>query len=342
LAKHSKGNNIISYDEAKKKILREKEEQLNENSAKHFRNGNSSYEETFEDGYFDDAINYGNEAGDKENQNSNSARGKHSAARDREREYYAHRDAKYAEKKEPLPRNLVNLIIIALMTLFLAIISAMLYNYYVVETINVNGNHDITYHNITELCGVDYKQSMLTVNKEDIIESFESRQPMVEVVDVQKIWPNILEITVKERPPVCYLVLKGSQKCALIGEGNICLAIQDSYLDGDIPRIYGLDVGSGELGKEITDGEARKLEVLKEIISAMLETDCIAELESININNTTNILMQSIHGTQIKMGDASNLVTKLSNVKIMLAHLLSQNNTEVTMIVTGDNSIYIE
>ena len=345
MAKHAKGNNIISYDEAKQKILREKEEQLNGNLAKHFKNEGNYHEESFENGYVDDAVNYksaDSEYSQTETPNSNPLFGRHSVERDREREYFARRDAKYAEKKEPLPRNLVNLIIIALMTLFLAIVSVMLYNYYVVESINVKGNQDITYHNITELCGVRYKQSMLTVNKEDIIESFESKQPMVEVVDIQKIWPNILEITVKERAPICYLVLKGSQKCALIGEDNICLAIQDSYLDGDIPRIYGLDVGSGELGKEVTDGEARKLEVLKQLISAMKETDCISELESININNTTNIIMQSIHGTEIKMGDATSLVIKLSNVKTMLEHLLSQNNTEVTMIVTGDNSIYIE
>ena len=339
MAKHSKGNNIISYDEARQKKLREKQKQENDNAARHLKIEKDDLEDFFEDGYVGDAANYSNldtnDRNDKED-----LKNRHAVSR--ERDYYSRRDAKYAEKKEPLSKNLVNLIIVMVMTLFLAVISGMLYNYYVVETINVTGNHDITYHNITELCGVDYKQSMMTVKKEDIIESFESQQPMIEVLEVEKIWPNTLEITVRERPPVCFLVVKGSQKCALIGENNICLAIQDSYLEGDIPRIYGLDVGAANLAEEVTDGEARKLEVLKEIISAMLETDCISELESININNTTNITMVSVHGTEIKMGDATNLVTKFSNIKLMLAHLLSQNNTDVCMVVTGDNSIYIE
>ena len=55
-----------------------------------------------------------------------------------------------------------------------------------------------------------------------------------------------------------------------------------------------------------------------------------------------NITMESIHGTTIKMGDASNLEIKLSNTKTMLVHLLSQNNTNVTVIVTGDGKVYTE
>ena len=153
MAKHSKGNNIISYDEAKQKKLREKQKQENDNAARHLKIGKDDYEDFFEDGYVGDAANYSNLDINEQS--------RHAVSRDRD--YYSRRDAKYAEKKEPLPKNLVNLIIVVVMTLFLAVISGMIYNYYVVETINVTGNHDINYYNITELCGVDYKQSMMTV-----------------------------------------------------------------------------------------------------------------------------------------------------------------------------------
>ena len=74
----------------------------------------------------------------------------------------------------------------------------------------------------------------------------------------------------------------------------------------------------------------------------MAETNCISELESININNTTNITMMSVYGIPIEMGDTSNLSKKLSDVKVMLKLLVSQNNTDVTLIVTGDGNAYTE
>ena len=103
-----------------------------------------------------------------------------------------------------------------------------------------------------------------------------------------------------------------------------------------------MDVGTGNLGKELTNGETRKLEVLKELISAMVETDCIEELESININNTTNIIIMSTSGTQIKIGDTTNLVNKFEVTKIGIRRLIIENNTDVTMIVPGDNTFHIE
>lgn len=339
MAKHAK-NNIISYDEAKKKKLHEKQER-DKRAGKHIRNDGN--EEFYDDGYNDDAPNY--ETSNNTNRYSRVNEQRHPEDySEKSNEKTAEREVrgKYAQQKEPLPRNLVNLIVVVVMTLFLVFISVMLYNFYVVEDINVIGNESIKYHEITELCGVEYKQSMMSVNKEDIVASFESKMPMIEVVEVKKIWPNVLEITVKERPPICYIVLKGSQKCALIGENNICLSIVDSYLQGDLPRIYGLDVGTGELGKKITDGETRKLEVLKQLIDAMIETECISEIESININNTTNITMVSTSGTNIKAGDTSNLVNKFSIIKIGIQRLISENNTDVTMVVPGDNTFHIE
>lgn len=376
MAKHSK-NNIISYDEAKQKKLHEREER---NLGRHFKDDDQVHDETKEQGYVDDAQNkakrakygyddtlknrnlrakYGYDEDEKnsrrpkygyeQNEGADNSEPQFDETYDdinndtlEEGRFTRRNTSEYGQGKESLPRNLVNLIIVVAMSLFLAISLLMMYNQYVVETINVIGNDEIKYHDITQLCGIDYKQSMLTVREEDIIATFESQQPMIEVISVRKIWPDILEIHVKERAPVCYIILKGSQKCALLGENNICLSIVDMYLEGDLPRIFGLDVGSGELGKEITDGETRKLEVLKELIEAMAETNCISELESININNTTNITMMSVHGIPIEMGDTSNLIKKLSDVKVMLKLLVSQNNTDVTLIVTGDGNAYTE
>ncbi len=336
MAKHAKKDNIINYDEAKLKKLQEREEEISQ-SGKHFR---SDYEDSYSYSEFDDIQNEDYSGSDDGFIEDADRRKTDRSGYGRQRS--TKNGGKYSYDNQRIPQNLVNFIIVGVMAAFLIFFSVMLYNFYVVETINVIGNESIKYHDIAELCGVEYKQSMLKVKEEDIIESFESKLPMIEVIEVNKHWPNILEIQIKEREPVCYLVLKGSQKCALIGEDNICLAIEDSYLKGDLPRIYGLDVGTGELGKEITDGEARKLEVLKLLIGTMIETECISELESININNTTNIVMESTTGTTIKIGDTTNLTTKFKNVKIGIRRLISEGNTDVIMVVTGDNAIYIE
>ncbi|MBN2879683.1 MAG: FtsQ-type POTRA domain-containing protein [Clostridia bacterium] len=347
MAKHLKKDNIIDLDEAKQKILQNRENA--EANAKHFRSKNYNDDEVNLGGYDKNApiynkhsINYTPEPEEEEIPDFNYDRNSRYERRKHDDKSPRTTGGKYAAEGPTIPRNLLNLIIVVVMTLILVIITAKFYSHYVVEDINVIGNQQVAYYDLMWLCDVEYKQSMLSIKPDKVIESIETKQPMIKVVDVKKIWPNILEIYVQERPPVCYIVLKGSQKCALIGENNVCLAIQDSYLEGKLPRIYGLDIGNAELGAEITDGESRKLELLKNLISAMLITDCIEELESINISNTTNIVMTSVHGTTIKIGDESNLEIKFSNTKTMLLHLLSQNNTDVTMIVTGDGKVYTE
>jgi len=347
LAKHLKKGNIIDLDEAKQKILQNRENA--EAEAKHLRDKNDIDDEVNLGGHDKSAQIYNKhsfkrkpEPDEEEIPDFNYKRNSRYERRTHEDNTPRKQGGKYAADGPTIPRNLLNLIVVIVMTLILVIITAKFYSHYVVEDINVIGNQQVAYYDLMWLCDVEYKQSMLSIKPDKVTESIETKQPMIKVVDVKKTWPNILEIYVQERPPVCYIVLKGSQKCALIGENNVCLAIQDSYLEGKLPRIYGLDIGNAELGVEVTDGESRKLEVLRNLISAMLITDCIDELESINISNTTNILMTSVHGTTIKMGDESNLETKFSNIKIMLQHLLSQNNTDVTMIVTGDGKVYTE
>ena len=384
MAKHSKKNNIISYDEAKHKKEQEREELLRR-TAKHSREDEFDEFEDYDSGYDYDVPKNENIKNPRYSGRKNSSRLSRSRRDfapdiddepednqnfedyspkynyrefsnkdadqddyddydnyddDTEEDTFRRRGGKYTKQSDPLPRNLVNFIIIVAMSIFLIGFTIFFLNQYVVETINIVGNDTIKYHEITTLCGVNYKESMFKVKAEDIIESFESQKPMIEVVEVKKIWPNILEIHVRERPPVCFIVLKGSQKCALIGEGNICLDIRDSYLQGDLPRIYGLDIGDAVIGEKIDEGEIRKLEVLEQIISAMLEANCISELESINITNTTNMTMKSTSGTKIKIGDTTNLVNKFEVVKTAIRRMIAENDTDVTIIVPGDNTFY--
>lgn len=413
MAKHSKKNNIISYDDAKLKKIHDRQDDAI-NGGRHYRDDELySNDEQYSrfDGNVDAPIthkknpkqdrdrikakrykqdNYDThidrdyieqESPARENRNRNEERSTPSTRRysddkydtqkqyannrysfSRKRNYnevarHLHDEAYYEDEQddyeyeERTPRsqpisdkanNFVKLSIVGVMVLILAFFGVMLYDYYIVETITVIGNENFKYYDIAQLSGVEYKQSMLSVSAEDIKLSIETQKPMIKVVDVNKLLPNTLEIIVKERSPVCFLVLKGSQKCAIIGENNVCLDIVDSYLKDDIPRIYGVDIGDCELGALLSDGEVRKITALKEIISAMIETNCISEIESININNTTNITMMSTSGTNIKIGDTSSLSNKFMCIKTMLNHLDGTENIGKSMVVTGDNAIYIE
>ncbi len=87
-------------------------------------------------------------------------------------------------------------------------------------------------------------------------------------------------------------MLKGSQKCAIIGEGNVCLDIVDSYLEEDIPMVHGLDIGDCDLGETMVKGDARQLKALDIITAAMIKYECTHRFSSINVDNTTNIVIK--------------------------------------------------
>ncbi len=91
--------------------------------------------------------------------------------------------------------------IIVVMALILVFAGVRLYDTYVVEDIQVIGNDSFEYFEVIQYSGIEYRQSMLSVNKEDTIEKIESQKPMLQVESVEKTMPNTVVITVKERKP---------------------------------------------------------------------------------------------------------------------------------------------
>ena len=224
MAKHAKKNNIISYDEAKQKKIKEREERY-QGEAKHFKDASNDFDDFQDDGYnydtpkrakygkyakeptedvhdnyqeYDDYRAYEDEHTQPADENSDEYEDEQSG-----RQRYERRNPKYQPNKERVPNNLVNFIIVAAMIFLLIFLTTMMYRQYVVENIDVVGNDKVTYYEIMEQCGVEYKQSMLKVNTEDVIASFESNQPMIEVIEVKKIWPNTIELTVKGFAEMC-------------------------------------------------------------------------------------------------------------------------------------------
>jgi len=155
---------------------------------------------------------------------------------------------RYGGKKSSgmgLKRKIVVLVVIlCVVTVALVVGGVIVYkglgqsDFFQITATRIEGCRRTTKNLILELSGVDVHSNLLALDLDRIEKNIESHE-WVESIDIERVWPNLLNITVKEREPVAIVSLaKGL--FYLDGKG-VAFAQVLPPEDMDYPVISGLD-----------------------------------------------------------------------------------------------------
>jgi len=200
--------------------------------------------------------------------------------------------------------------------LLAAIICFMLSPVFNIKGIEVNGNSYILAEQIISLSGIKIGENIYKTNKKGVINNIKQNS-YIENVEVKRKFPAIFEINVKERQATYMLEYVNSY--VYINNQGYMLEISDQKLDK--PIITGISTIAEDIkpGNRLAKEDLLKLEDVLKIMESATSNEIERLITKIDITDKLNyILHMETEGKTVRLGDISDISTKMLHVKAIL------------------------
>lgn len=200
-----------------------------------------------------------------------------------------------------------------------------------VTSIEVVGNQTVSSDEIISLSQIKLNENMFKNITSKIKQNIKGNA-YIEEVEVKRVLPNKMQITVQERP-VKFMV-KLLNNYAYINSQGYILEITEQTKE--VPVLEGITTPEEEMiaGKRLNNDDLSKLEVALKIMSSCEENEISRYITNINLQNQSEYTMTLAEkGVTVHLGNSSNLGTKMLYVKAILQ---AQEGIEGDIFVNGD------
>ena len=224
---------------------------------------------------------------------------------------------KINNKKEKKIRNFkIFKYIFILSALLAAIICFMLSPIFNIKEIKVSGNTNISAEQIISFSEIKIGENTYKINKISVINKI-NKNAYIENVKIKRKLPSILEIEIKERQPT--YMLEYANSYAYINNQGYMLEITDEKIDK--PIITGIITSTDSIkpGNRLTEEDLLKLEDVLKIMESATSNEIERLITKVDISDKSNyILHMETEGKTVKLGDISDISTKMLHVKAIL------------------------
>lgn len=228
-----------------------------------------------------------------------------------------------AEKKKKLLKIIKwTSLIVIILVLWIGFFSSSLFD---IKKIEVTGNTKLTSDQIIDDSKIIEGKNIFKYMKPTIIKNIKGN-PYIESVKIKRKYPNQIVITVQERSIKYYL--KYNDNYVYINSQGYILEL--SSVKPEVPELKGYSTKPEELvaGGRINIDDLEKLSTVIKILDSCKEINISELISFINIKDKDDY---SIYLEQekklIKLGDATNLSTKMLYIKSILENTNSMQGT---------------
>lgn len=212
-----------------------------------------------------------------------------------------------------------------------AIVFAMTSPIFNIKNIEVIHNNKISSDTIISLSGLNIDQNIFRFNTSSV-ESNIKQEPYVDSVEVNRVFPNKVQIDVKEREVTFNIEFLG--KYGYINNQGYILEISDEKQS--LPILEGISTKEENIipGNRLSNEDLIKLEVAIKIINVAKENNLDGKITSVNIQNEDeySIYIEE-EQKEVDLGDSSNLSYKM----LWVYKLIEENEGKKGKIfVNGD------
>jgi len=222
---------------------------------------------------------------------------------------------KEIEKKKRKKRKVT--LIFIMIALVVAGISAYLLTSpsFKIQEISIKGNQQLTSQQVTQLAEI--KKGDNIFSKLGIVTRVKLKQNgYIEDVQIKKIYPNTIEIEVKERQKQFQLKTENEGYIYIDEQGYLLQYAVDKL---EIPTIIGMDVAQADVGikHRLEEKDLNKMENILQIREACKNIGIAEKITQIEVKDEYIIRLES-DGITINLGDASNLKNRIYYVNAIL------------------------
>ena len=189
------------------------------------------------------------------------------------------------EQNDRKPKTVVLLIVIVGVLIALGFIG---YRFFMVESVTIKGNSYYTSSEIAELAAIPRNTHIFTLDEATIKKNIEA-DPRVVVDSIDYVFPNGIEITVRERFPAAFVEFGGEDYIL----SNDLIVLDDEESDESvIPVLKGMGVQSASLGEVLEADDSYKVSVASGILTASLHNDVLKEYREIDLSDTNTVMLE--------------------------------------------------
>lgn len=221
----------------------------------------------------------------------------------------AERKAKSRKRKQRKLKIITTLVVVLIMSVA-AVCALSLTVLFKIETINVSGSTTYTAEEVITAAGIAVGDNLIRVSKNSLSENLQKTLPFIDEVVVEKQFPGILNISVKETKEE--LVFKNSKAVYTANREGKILKKYSEY-NGDLMFVKVSDKALFNEGETILFENEREKELCFNFISMIFENGY--DVEFVNVSDPFSSYMKFEDRIIAKFGSASYFENKAAYFK---------------------------
>jgi cell division protein FtsQ len=199
---------------------------------------------------------------------------------------------------------------------------------FAVKEVLVRGNQEIPTEDILLTARLNHYKNIFQVDIDKIQQEI-LRNPKISTVEVTRVFPQQILITIKERQSLCLLLYLDN--LLVIGEDSVVMAIKDESDPISLPIVTGVKYQRIKVGEKVQTLQFQTaLEILKYADENLRQI-----ISEINLTNfQLYIDLPNSHNTlKVELGSASEIEKKINNLRAILSQTSSDELAKIDLRV---------
>ncbi|KPU28319.1 hypothetical protein TR13x_03005 [Caloranaerobacter sp. TR13] len=231
---------------------------------------------------------------------------------------------------------LITILLFFLISIF--IILSTKTSFFDISEIAIQGNDVLDDEKVILASGLNYGENIFKIRTQEAKENLLSH-PYVKSVNIKRLFPNKLVITIKERNE--FLLIPYLDSYIYIDDEGYVLNLL-AYKKENLLEIEGINIKDISIGKKISLENNISLEKIIDLIKDCKKIGLYKEMKKVKIDNKSNIVIYLKSGIKVAFGYLNNVKYKLSFTIKILDDLKNRGIDKGTIYFNkGDSPIFI-
>lgn len=204
-------------------------------------------------------------------------------------------------------RRVVKLLLLVVFILGL-IAAAFNTDYFNVKSVEVHGNSIVSSEEIDALSQLEGK-NIFTINKADAVKKI-CQNPYVKDAKLKRRIPSKVLIEIDEKK--IKGIIKYNNVFINIDEDGKMVQVINKFPDGSMPLLEGVKIQQYIPGEYVFKSDEMKRKALKEVLCVTDFKESKNVINRIELIDSYNIILGTVYGIDISIGDSSNIEYKIS------------------------------
>lgn len=237
-------------------------------------------------------------------------------------------------RKRIMTRGLKVSLIVFLTAMALALAAVLQSYLFHVETIEVEGLETLDKQEIIDLSGIKIGDDLLFISESAVAENLK-QQPYAELVEIRRSLPDTVILEIRERK--ADIAIKYGESYAYLDTDGLVLQINSTLGEGKT-EVLGLELNAAVVGEQAKSSDDYLMTVLQQVLKSLEENDLLSEIQRIDLQQPSAIMLYTTQGLGVRLGNSENLDKKMQWLTTLLPRMIEEGKRNGILDVSSGNS----